>query len=318
MVDFNTDLWYNVIVLGGNTMNEIIRKELNFTTLQQEYLDYIDVAPKTVETYNIALRQFVNYLRDNGIKEPTRQDVIAFREELRENHSVSTVNSYLIAIRNFFRFLQYNGIYKNITENVKSLKDTELHKREALSQEECRKVISCAKNLREKALVTLTLVCGLRANEIVNIRLSDFKYENGNNVLYILGKGRDSKQDYVIIPDSLLELLKEYVREYAIRDYLFVSTSNHNAYGKLNTCTVRRMINTMFERVGVKRDTVTFHSLRHSMATLSIENGLDIREVSKALRHKSIKTTEVYLHDLEMKNNKCSEVMTQNVLGGIF
>ena len=299
-------------------MNEIARKNLNFANLQQDYLSYIDVSPKTVQTYNIAIRQFVNYLKDNGIQEPTRQDVIAFREDLREEHSISTINSYLIAIRNFFKFLQYNGIYKNIAENVKNLKDTELHKREALSQEECREVISCAKNLREKALVTLTLVCGLRANEIVNIRLNDFKHENGNNVLYVLGKGRDYKQDFVIIPDDLLELLKEYVREYAIRDYLFVSTSNHNTYGKLNTCTIRRMINAMYERVGVKRDTVTLHSLRHSMATLSIESGLDIREISKALRHKSVKTTEVYLHDLEMKNNKCSEVMAKDVLGGLF
>lgn len=295
-----------------------IKSNLDFTQLKKEYLEYIDVTPKTIETYNIAIRQFIKYLRELNIKEPTRKDIINFREELRESHSISTINSYLIALRNFFKFLQYNGIYQNITENVKGLKDTDVHKREALNEEQCKEMIKCAKDLREKALVALTLICGLRANEIVNIRLNDFKYENDNYVLYVLGKGRDYKQDYVIIPDSLLAILKEYVKEYGIKDYLFVSQSNRNTEGKLNTCTIRRIINSMYERIGIKRDTITLHSLRHTMATLSIEKGTDIREVSQALRHKSVKTTEVYLHDLELKNNKCSGLMADEILGGLF
>lgn len=289
--------------------NELSRGNFNIGILQKQYLDYIDVADKTVETYDIAIRQFANYLSCKGIEKPIRDDVIAFREYLKAEHSVATVNSYLVALRNFFKFLEYNDLYKDITDNVKNLKDTNLHKREALSLEICQKISDNAKNLREKVIFMLTLVCGLRANEVVNIEINDLKYEEEQYRLYVLGKGRDDKTDYVIVPNNVVELIKEYVQEYNITGYLFVSTSHNNAGGKMTTRSIRRIVNEMFERVGVKRDTVVFHSLRHSFATISIENGQDIRDVSKALRHKSIATTETYLHDIEMRNNRCSNTV---------
>lgn len=294
----------NQIIIGGKNLEE----------LKTEYLNYIDVSSKTLETYDIALKQFSKYILSRGIENPLRSDVIAFKEEMMKTHKVTTVNSYLIALRNFFKFLSYNEIYKDITENIKGLKDTDIHKREALSVEMCNKVLQGATDLREKLLFTLTLSCGLRANEVVNIEISDIKYEEGQYRLYVLGKGRNSKLDYVIVPDSVFELIKEYVEKNDIKDYLFVSTSNHNNGGKLTPTTVRRIINKMFERAGIKSETIVFHSLRHSFATISIENGQDIRQVSQALRHKSVQTTERYLHDLNMKNNKCSNVVINCLL----
>lgn len=298
-------------------MKNLIKK-VDFKVLQERYIDYIDVKPRTVETYNTGIRQFLEYLKENNVEIPTREDIIGFRDKIQKNHSISTVNSYLIAIRNFFSYLEYEGIYKNITKNVKGLVDTNLHKKESLSAEQCKEILNSAKDLREKTLFALTLSCGLRANEIVNIRVSDFKEKDGVNVLYLLGKGRSEKTDFVVVPDNMIELLKEYVKKYNINDYLFVSSSNHNTGGKLNTCTIRRIVNAMFERVGVKKDTISLHSLRHTFATLSIKNGEDIRQVSQALRHKSVAVTEIYLHDLNAIENKCSNVVSNSILGGIM
>lgn len=300
--------------------NEIVNnigvlKEIKLEDWQKEYLSYIDVKPKTVETYNIAIRQFIKYLDEKGIKTPTRANVIEFREDLKGSHTISTINSYLIALRNFFSFLEYNGIYKNITQNVKGLKDNELHKRDALTVEQCQKVLSCTKNLREKVLILLTLTCGLRANEIVNIQLEDFREEHGKCMLYILGKGRDYKQDCVVVENKVLEVIKEYVQMYGIKDYLFVSTSKNNKGGKMTTTAIRNIANDIFKRAGVKSDKIVLHSLRHSFGTIAIENGEDIRDVSKAMRHRSIVVTERYLHDLDMVNNQCSSKVLGSVLG---
>lgn len=292
-------------------------KKLDFQTLKKQFIDYIDVSDKTVETYSSAIKQFLNYMQENDITNPQREDIISFREHLKENYELNTVNGLMIALRQFFKFLEYSGVYKNITENVKGVKIENYHKREYLTLEQCKSVLNGAKNMREKLLFTITFTCGLRANEVANIRLEDFTMKGGKHCLYILGKDRDGKQDYVVVSRETFELIQEYVKEYNIQDYLFVSESNHNKGGKVSTCTLRRMINKMYERVGIVGKEYVFHSLRHSFATLSLQNGIDIREVSKGLRHKNLNTTEVYAHDLEKINNRCSNTISNMLLGGV-
>ena len=290
-------------------------KNLNLSQLKEKYLNYIDVSDNTVKTYDIGLLQFINYLQNNNIQYPTREDIIAFRNELEKEHKPTTVNSYIVAIRNFFNWLEYEGISKNIAKNIKGMKVSNEHKREALTVEQCKEVLDSAKDIREKVIFLLATTCGIRANELVNIRLQDFKDKNGTVCLYLLGKGRDYKQDYVIVTNEILDLIKRYISEYNISDYLFVSNSNHNKNGKLTTKTVRLIIKQMFERVGIVGDEYSCHSLRHTFATLSILNGTDIREVSQALRHKSIQTSMIYIHDLERLNNKCSATVASALLG---
>lgn len=285
---------------------------------KQEFLNFIDVSKMTEQTYATGIKQFFIYLKEKGIKNPTREDVIAFRDELRQEHSVATINSYLSSLSSFFKYLEYKEIYQDITVNVKHLKDTILHKRKFLTIQDCKYIVENCKDLREKTIFMLTLNCGLRANEVVNIQLKDFKEINGKVCLYVLGKGRDYKQDYVIVENTVYEIIKEYIQEYNIKDYLFVSNSNHNNNGKITTRSLRRIINNMYERLGIKEDNLTFHSIRHSFATISIENGADIREVSQALRHSSINTTQRYLHDLEMINNNCSNIVSNKVFGEVL
>lgn len=291
-------------------------RKVDFEVLQREYLKYIDVADKTVDTYDVGIRQFIRFLKNNEIVTPTRDDVLDFKNYLKENgYAIATINSYLIALRNFFKFLEYNGIYKNITDNVKSLKDGELHKRNALTIEQTQKVISQAKNIREKAMLYVALSCGLRANELVNIQLKDFVYENGKCCLYVLGKGRNDKIDYVIVPDEVLRVVNDYIKEYEVTDYLFMSISPNNYGNRITVRSIERIINGIYERAGVKTDKITLHSLRHTFCTVAIKSGQNLREVSKAMRHKSVVVTERYSHDLEMQNNTCSSTVFNAILG---
>lgn len=296
---------------------EIQSKNLNLTQLKEKYLNYIDVSDNTIKAYDIGLLQFFSYLQNNNIQYPTREDIIAFRNELEKEHKPTTVNSYIVAVRNFFNWLEYEGILKNIAKNIKGMKVSNEHKREALNIDQCKQVLDNVKDIREKVIFLLATTCGIRANELVNIRLQDFKDKNGTICLYLLGKGRDYKQDYVIITTEIFDLIKKYIQEYNISDYLFVSNSNHNKDGKLTTKTIRLIIKNMFERVGIVGDEYSCHSLRHTFATLAIQSGKDIREVSQALRHKNISTSMIYIHDLERLNNKCSLVVTNAIMGGV-
>ena len=291
------------------------REKLN--NCKRKFLEFIDVGEETLKSYNSGLKQFIQYLDELGIQEPTRENVIAFRDYQKEKNSVATANAYLSAVKAFFEFLEYNNIYKNITKNIKHFKDTNLHKRKFFTSNKCKEILDCCANEREKIIFVLTLTTGLRINELVNIRLEDFKLINDKICLYVLGKARQYKQDYVIVDNEVYEMIKQYVKNYNITDYLFVSNSNHNKGNKMTTFSARRIINALYERCGIKDEQTTFHSIRHSFATISIQNGATTRDVCKALRQTSTTVTERYLHDLENINNACSGIVTSQLLGDI-
>jgi integrase/recombinase XerC len=302
---------------GDIKMNNTILKErfeldnfnsnkMNYQDLIDSFINYIDVSENTMITYKRSLKQFWNYMKMRNIQFPTRENIIEFKEYLLENNKPNTANLYLASVKNFYKWLEYMDITKDISKNIKSVSIPNEHLKQAFNIEQIKLLLDNCKNIREKMIILLTFSCGIRSNELVNIRLEDFKEKNNVLVLYLLGKGRKYKQDYVIIPTNVKKILIEYIKEYNIKDYLFVSTSNNNNGGKLTTKTIRYIANKLFEDCGLKDEEHTFHSLRHSFATESIKSGIDIREVSQALRHKSISVTMSYLHDLEKTKNKCS------------
>ena len=298
-------------------MQEIILKEKNELEVENyvdKFLNYIDVSNKTVETYKIALRQFCGYLHEKGIKNPTREEIIEYREYLKEYLKPTSVNAYLIAIRNLYNYLEYEGITKNITKNIKGIKLEQRHLKRGLSQEEIQKVLSVCKDERERLIIKLMITTALRCNEVVNIQLEDFYEDKGVAMLRVLGKGRDNiKQDIVKIDDRLLEDIKTYIQNYNITDYLFVSTSNNNKGGKITTKTIRLIVTDLFKKAGLDMNMLSPHSTRHTSCELALENGLDLREVSEFMRHKSLNTTLVYSKELDKRNSMVANTLANVV-----
>ena len=281
--------------------------ELKLVELMQRYLKFIDVSENTTKAYNVGLIQFNEYLKANGIKEPTRENIIEFREYLLETHKPKTVNLYLIAVKNFYSWLEYEGITKDISKKIKGIKLEQRHLKRGLSQEEIKQVLGVCKDIREELLVKLMITCGLRCNEVVNIEIQDF-YKDGDAImLKVLGKGRDGlKQDLVRIDNRLFELIKKYCKEYNVTDYLFTSTSNHNTNGKLTTKTIRYIITNLFKKAELDMEMLSTHSTRHTSCELALESGLDLREVSEFMRHKALQTTLIYAKELEQRNSVVS------------
>ena len=214
----------------------VLRKENNELVLDdlvQQYLNYIDVNENTARTYNVGLFQFREYLRKNNIRTPQREDIINFREYLKEEHKPNTVNSYMIAVRNFYGWLEYESIAKDISRKIKGVKMERVHLKRGLSKDEIQKVLDVCENTREELLFKLMITCALRVNEVRNIKLEDFYMDKGVILLKVLGKARDGlKQDSVKIDDRLFELIKDYCVQYDVKDYLFYSMSNEN-YGSM-------------------------------------------------------------------------------------
>lgn len=301
----NNSLFFN------KTINS---KEIIIKDYVERFLNYIDVEEKTRDTYKIALKQFCGYLISKGINTPTRDEIIEYREFLKENHKPTTVNSYLIAIRNLYNYLEYEGITKDITKNIKGIKLEQKHLKRGLSKEEISKVLNVCKDNRERLMVKMMINLGLRCNELVNIQLEDFYDDKGVIMLKVLGKARNGlKQDSIKVDNRLFYMISDYVREYSITDYLFTSTSNHNKNGKLTTKTIRLTITNLFKKADLDMNMLSTHSTRHTTCELLLENGVDIREVSEFLRHKSLSTTLIYSKEINQRNS-----MTSNVLADML
>ena len=301
-------------------MKELVLNEKNQIMLKdyiERYLDYIDVSDNTIKTYNVGLLQFIDYLKSNNIQEPIREDVIAFREYLKEEQlKPNTINAYLIAVRNFYNWLEYEGITKDITKKIKGIKLERKHLKRGLSLEEIKKVLSVCKDIREELIIKIMINCGLRCNEVVNIELTDFYNDKGIVMMKVLGKARNGlKQDAIKIDNRLFELIQEYVKQYNIQDYLFLSTSNHNTNGKLTTKTIRYIVKNLFEKAGLDMDMLSTHSTRHTTCELLLEKGMPIQEVSEFMRHKSINTTIVYSKELDARNSQASNILCDEIFG---
>ena len=254
----------------------------------KRYLEYIDVSEETIREYSSGLKMFFEYCSINNINNITRQDIIRYRDYLKEQgKSANTINLYLVSIKNFFKWLDYEGIYKDISKNIKALPIETTHIRESLNVDQVKYLLSYCQNDKEKLIISLAITTGIRCNEMCNIRVQDFVEKNGTTCLYVLGKARQGlRTDYVIIPNNILLNIKEYIINNNITDYLFISNSNNSKGKPLSTRSMRDIVNKIYERAGMKNENLVFHSLRHSYSTIAIQNGADIREVSQSLRHK--------------------------------
>lgn len=292
-----------------NTPNQI-----NYEDLINKFLNYIDVSDNTLETYKRCLKQFWIYIQENNISNPTREDILNWKEYLMDNNKPNTVNLYLVSVKNFFKWLEYEEITKDITKNIKSIKVEKRHIKRGLSKEEIKKVVQTCQDKREVLMIKLMITCALRANELVNIRLSDFYTEYGVTLLKVMGKGRDGQKiDIVKVDDRIVELIKEYCKEYEVKDYLFTSTSNNNKGGKLNTITIRRIITGLFKRANLEMDRLSTHSTRHTSCELALEDGMPIQEVSEMMRHSNLNTTMIYSREIKQRESKFANILADNL-----
>ena len=291
--------------------------EKNVNDLFTRFVNYIDVKPKSVETYTKAIRQFSAYMHKNGITQPSRQDIINFRDSLKDNHKTNTIQLYLTAVKLFFKWLEQEGIYKNIADKVKAPKQDKSHKKSYLTVNQCNKLLKAASNKRDYAILVLMLTTGLRTIEVTRANIEDLGVIGQQAVLFIQGKGKDDKSDYVkldvVVDDAIRDYLKTR-KEIKGNDPLFISNSNRKTNeGRLTTRSISRIVKNSLVNSGFNSERLTAHSLRHTTAHLNLENGATVEETKELLRHSNVATTYIYINEMNREKNN-SELRIANAL----
>lgn len=297
------------------TKNQITTTADITQELADRYIAYLDVAPKTAEIYRRQVRLFVEWLQKNGISHPDRSTILAWKSDLTASgHTASTIQTYLTSVRLFFSWLESEGIYPNICDHIKAPKVSHEHHRDYLTPAQINMVLdgidrSTSKGLRDYAIVYLTVTCGLRVIELSRAQIRDLRPRGSQTVLYIHGKDRDEKVDYVQVSPAAEKAVRSYLTTRpgaGGADPLFASESHRDQGEPMTTRSLSRIIKTAYQNVGLDSDRLTAHSLRHSAVTLAILGGESIQATQQFARHQNISTTEIYFHELDKSKNTCT------------
>ena len=156
----------------------------------------------------------------------------------------------------------------------------------AISTHDIKKMLKTIENKKHLLLLKMCYGMGLRVSELVHLKVTDID-SNRMQVLICAGKGK--KDRYAVLPESVLEELRAYYKEYRPKTYLFEGQSG----AQYSVRSVQQVFKNAMKKANINKK-VGVHSLRHSYATHLIEQGTDIRFVQDLLGHKDIKTTMIY------------------------
>ena len=285
----------------------------------ERYIAYTDLKKISKDSYRNILWHWATYLEDKGILEPTRNDLISFKEDMLKQNESASVQKYIVVIRGFYRYLKFIGLYEDISYQVRGCKVETTFKRMPLSIKDSRKLIRKAKRKatnelgkRDYALVVLFLTTGIRSIEASRADVEDIDMIDGEYVLHIQGKGRDSKADYVKLSKETFDSLSDYInsvnQDNIIKENdktpLFLSQIKSGKQGRLSTKSIRSIVKELLVSIGYDSRAYSVHSLRHTFATTALIQGASLLQTQEALRHKNISTTQIYSHMVEgMKSN---------------
>ena len=302
--------------------NEIIQAPQEITEdLYSRFINYIDASQKTVETYTRAIRQFAKYMSECGIRRPVREDVIAYREWLKEDHKPTTVQNYITAVRLFFQWTEQEGLYPNIADHVKGAKLDRNHKKDYLTSRQVKKVLETAKEesiqgLRDYAILAIMFTGGLRTIEVSRANIEDLRTAGDDTALYLQGKGHEERTDYIKLMPEVEDALRAYLTARgatAPTDPLFTSTSNNSKGKRISTRTVSGIVKDALKKAGYNSEKLTAHSTRHTAVTLALMGGQKLEEVQQFARHKNLATTLIYAHNLDRAKNQCEATIAKAI-----
>lgn len=294
----------------------------NENDIIQRWLDSLDVLEDTKETYKAHLLDFIKWINANGIQNATKVDILKYKQELINRYSNSTVCLKISSLKSFYGFLNEQGMANDITKNIKGAKIPKGFKRDVFTLEQIQDIMNTIDRTtlvgaRDYAMVNLFLRTGLRSCEVNRANIEDIRNKDGEIVLYVQGKGRTDKDEFVVLTPSMLNILNEYLNMREQKQHitdtspLFISLSDRNFGERLSLFSIRWLVKNILREAGINSKRLTTHSTRHTAITLSLLSGADLLEVKEMARHTSVDTTLLYAHNVKRLANAPEKKLEQ-------
>lgn len=296
---------------------EIAITESGYITLLQQTEDIVErflkssskLRQNSRDLYRRTLKQFFLWAESRGLSLDTLTivELIEYREYLlspERGLTSLTVGSYITSLKKFYEFLESERRYPNIAKSLQNPKRKQQFRKSPLSVLQATELLDHIKKqaLRDYAIINLILKTGLRTIEVIRANVGDIVAKpGGQRVLLIHGKGRDEKDDFVILTEKTYKPISEYLETrgaYSISDPLFNSTSNNSKGERLTTRTISHIAKEGLRAIGLDSKNFTAHSLRHTAGTSLLRATGDLEKTRLMLRHSDPKTTLIYVDTL--------------------
>ncbi len=221
---------------------------------------------------------FMNFLsRDRGLNNTSRA------------RKVATIRSFYKYLTNKAKLLEVNPVQELDSPNIKKSMPKYLNLNESL---ELLDSVDGKNATRDYCILTLFLNCGLRISELVGLNKTDVRGDQ----LRVLGKG--NKERLLYLNDACRKALDDWMTERNAmtlldQNALFVTPQNRR---RITTAAVHKLVKKHLAAAGLDSTQYSSHKLRHTAATLMLQNGVDVRTLQEVLGHDHLNTTQIYTH----------------------
>ena len=281
-----------------------------------------DVKESSRYLYRRTLRLFFEWVGKKGkqLHELTRADILEYKDELfTRGLSSLSVASYLTSLRKFYEWAESEKLYPNIAKGVKTPRRVQAFKKQHLTEDKSSELLQHFESisLRDYAIVNLILRTGLRTVEVVRADIGDITFKANRRILRVWGKGRDAKDDFVVLTDKAYNPIREYLstrKGAKANEPLFTSDSHRNTGERLTTRTISGLCKSGLKAIGLDGREFTAHSLRHTTAVTILKSGGSLTDAQTILRHTSPTTTQIYTESIkeELRLKDAPETLIDN------
>lgn len=282
--------------------SQIIASQYTLADVLEKFIEAQDVKPSSKALYKRTLSQYFLWVEQNGYKmaDIERTHILLYKEQLlAAGKSSLTAASYITSVRRFYEWTEANKIYPNIAKGVKSPKRKQQFRKQPLTPDQTAAMLEAeqqSQSPRDYAIVNLLVRTGLRTIEVSRANVEDITFKGGKRVLLVKGKGRDEKDNFVILTDKAYQPIKEYLdeRKAVGGQPLFISTSNNSRGERMTTRTISHIAKEAMKGIGLDDKAYTAHSLRHTAAVNILRAGGSLEMAQLTLRHTNPATTQIY------------------------
>jgi len=257
--------------------------------------------PRTIKWFKEDFRWFIRFSGITEIEALTKQSIESWiiKGKLEKNWSIRTIR---LRIQSLGLFLDWCVNEQIVKENpCKRIPLPKLPKSlpKSLTEDQAGKLLDWVQNypfsykferLRAIAIISTFIYTGIRASELMNLKVSDVDMENKTLFVRL---GKCGKDRLIPLHPSLIEVLTDYLKDRQrlkkCCPYFFTSLTSD---AKMGESVVKRLV----EKLRIKSGIYFYpHLLRHTFATLMLEGGCNLYALSKMMGHSDIKTTTIYL-----------------------
>jgi len=317
-------------------MKKLVLKNSSYQYLEMgfaEWLDILGYSPMSVYNLPNILREFLHHLEQQDCQHigalqtqhyQSYYQNISTRSNQRRGGGLSNnyLNKHVQALEKFTEYLHHKGVQHTVPVTLKQLKlpessitvltTAQIKQLYAATQNKRHLPKLAALDARDRAMLTVYYGCGLRRNEGAHLRIDDINFDS--SILHVK-KGKNYRQRLVPISKTGLKHLQEWVYDYRPllvkslpareagkqTSSLFISINGLPMQGSGLYARFKNLV--VMAELGTD-DAIGLHTLRHSIATHLLQNGMPLQKIQRFLGHSSLESTQIYTHLLPSESGR--------------